>query len=305
MVLPLAGAVFASRRADDVRRGLGVGPATGRARRLALIALVVAAVVLGLAAAQPILERSATRRVRADAEVFVVFDVSRSMLARQDPGSATRLQRAKEEAISLREDLGNVRVGIASLTDRVLPHLFPSPDENSFRATAEQSIGIERPPPRGVLSQNATSLAALTTLATRRFFSPTADHRLIVVFTDGETRPLNEVDVASRLRRPPQIDTVFVHVWGEDERVFTRGVPEPEYEADPASRSALEQLAKATAGKVYPEQDLAGAAQESRELLGEGSFVDQEERRERWPLAPFLVATAFLPLGLLLVRRDR
>ena len=42
-------------------------------------------------------------------------------------------------------------VGIASLTDRVLPHLFPSTDVDVFEATIERSMAIERPPPRSSL----------------------------------------------------------------------------------------------------------------------------------------------------------
>ena len=40
-------------------------------------------------------------------------------------------------------------VGITSLTDRVLPHLFPTLDPNVFESVLHDAIGIERPPPSG------------------------------------------------------------------------------------------------------------------------------------------------------------
>jgi hypothetical protein len=243
--------------------------------------------------------------VRSDTEVFVVVDVSRSMLARRDVDSTTRLERANAAAVELREGLSGIRVGLGSLTDRVLPHLFPSHDEETFRSTVAGTLGIERPPPRESLSINATTLEALTGLATRRFFSRGASHRLAVVLTDGESRPVNEISVAARLRRPPVVETVFVHVWAEGERVYAQGVPEPEYRPDPTARERLDRLADANDGGVYSEGELDAAAAKSRELLGRAPSVAQAAKRERRPLAPYLAAAAFLPLGLLLGRRSR
>ncbi len=162
------------------------------------------------------------------------------MLARSEQTSPARIERAKSAAVEVREQLVGIKVGIGSLTDRVLPHLFPSANEDVFRATIEQSIGIDRPPPQERLSANGTTLEALGPVATRRFFSPTVEHRLLVVVTDGETRPLNEGAVAATLARPPGIETVFVHVWAPNERVFVRGIAAPDYKPDPTSRASLD-----------------------------------------------------------------
>jgi hypothetical protein len=304
-VVPLVAGLLAVRHADRVRRVLRLPPRTRRSRVVPAGALALAAALLGLAAAQPILEREVTLRVRSDTEVFVVVDVSRSMLASKDVESTTRLERANAAAVELREGLAGFRVGLGSLTDRVLPHLFPSPDEETFRSTVAGTLGIERPPPRENLSINATTLEALTGLATRRFYSRGATHRLAVVVTDGESRPVNEISVAARLRRPPAVETVFVHVWDEGERVYSQGVPEPEYRPDTTARERLDRLADATDGGVYSEGELGAAAAKSRELLGEGPSVVEAAKRERLPLSPYLAAAAFLPLGLLLVRRSR
>ena len=233
VVVPLAAALLVSSRAAGIRQGLRLPSPRLRSRVVPFIALVTAAVLVGVAAAQPVLERSTHFRVRSDAEVYVVVDVSRSMLARPDRSSPGRMARAVSAAVEVREGLSGVKVGIASLTDRVLPHLFPSANEDAFRATIEQSIGIDRPPPGARLSANGTTLEALGAVATRRFFSPTAQKRLLVVITDGETRPLNEGAVAASLARPPGIQTVFVHVWGPSERVYVQGIAAPDYRPDP------------------------------------------------------------------------
>ena len=302
-VLPLLATRRSARRAADVRRELGLEPR--RRSRAPAAATVGAAALVGLAAAQPIVEYTTRHDVRSDAEAYVVLDVSRSMLARREEGSAARIDRAKAAAVALREQLPDVRVGVATLTDRVLPHLFPSSSEDTFAATLRGAIGIERPPPQGVLSLNATSLEALKVIPRRRFFSPSAEHRLIVVLTDGETRPLDETVVATSLRRAPPVETVFVQFWAPGERVFSGGAPEPDYRADPSARAALERLAEPTEGAVYSESELGAAVQASRERLGQGPTSGAEQRRNRWALAPYFAAAAFLPLGLLLVRRER
>jgi hypothetical protein len=305
VVVPVAAALLVSRRAARIRRGLQLQSLRRRSRAVPVAALISAGALVGLAAAQPVLERSTHFRVRSDAEAYVVVDISRSMLARADRGSPARIDRAASAAIEVRDELGGIKVGIASMTDRVLPHLFPSANEDVFRATVEQAIGIDRPPPRERLSANGTTLEALTALATNRFFSPTVQHRVVVVVTDGETRPLNEGAVAAGLARPPAIETVFVHVWGPSERVFVQGIAAPDYAPDPTSRASLDRLARATGGTVYSEDEVGAAARQARRLLGSGPTVVQRDRREREPLAPLAAAAAFLPLGLLLGRRGR
>ena len=109
------------------------------------------------------------------------------MLARSGADAPTRLGRAKAAAIKLRSALPEIPVGVASLTDRTLPHLFPSADADVFRATVGLALDIEKPPPRSSFITNATSFDSLATVATQRFFSPPAARRAVVVLTDGET----------------------------------------------------------------------------------------------------------------------
>ena len=262
-------------------------------------------VQVGLAAAQPVFEWTRDRTVRTDAEAFVVVDVSRSMLAQRDLDSPMRIDRAKAAATSLRASLSDVPVGVASLTDRVLPHLFPSADHDVFEATLERSVGIERPPPRSSFLNGATSLNALATLRGLHYFTPTSTKRLAIVLTDGESQPVSNARIGGLFRRTPAIEVVFVQFWDDDEHVFTRGVPEPQYRPDPSARAALDRLAASSHGAVYSEGQLDAAASKARELLGSGPSVVEGEKAGQVALAPYLAAAALLPFGLLLWRRDR
>ena len=116
LVAPVAVLVLRERRARRVRTSLGL--AQPPLRSLVPLAAALAAVpcVLGLAAMQPIIETTKTIDERTDAQVFVVADVSRSMLASSRAGSSTRLERVQAEADELRARLPGVPVGILSLT---------------------------------------------------------------------------------------------------------------------------------------------------------------------------------------------
>ena len=260
---------------------------------------------MAVAATQPVLEWTRDRTVRTDAEAYIVLDVSRSMLAQRNLESPQRIERAKQAASTLRTSLSDVRMGIASLTDRVLPHLFPSADEEVFQATLERSVGIERPPPRSSLLTGATSLNALATLRGLKYFSPKSKARLAIVLTDGESDPVSNARLGVLFKRSPAIEVVFVQFWDEDEKVFSRGVPEPQYVSDPSARATLDRLAASATGSVYSESQVDAAGRKARELLGTGPTVVQGEEAGEVALAPYLAAAALLPFGLLLWRRDR
>jgi hypothetical protein len=305
VVVPLVALALLHRRGESVRRAIGLPEPRPRVLRAAVAAVVVAAALLGLAAAQPRLEWTSDKRVREDAEAIVVLDTSRSMLARTSPRSPIRYARATEAALRFRSAFADVPVGIASFTDRVLPHLFPSPDDDVFTATLTKSLGIDRPPPHGSFVSTATRLAALETVVSRRFFTPTVRNRLIFVITDGESVPIAGAKIAAAFRRPPGVETIFLHVWNGDERVFNGNQPEPQYSPDPRSRGILDAAADTLGGRVYAENQLDDAIAAARRELGDGPTVVEGEKRNRIALAPYLAGAIFLPLALLLWRRDR
>jgi len=299
-------ALLLARAAGSKARGLARLPEP-RARTLALpvAALALTAALLALAASRPVLERTEDRRVRTDAEAIFVLDTTRSMLARGAPSGTQRIARAKAAAAKIRAALPGIPSGLASLTDRMLPHLFPSADEDVFRRTLARAIGIERPPPQAGFSTNVTRLEALSAAAKYGFFSDTATHRLLVVLSDGETLPEQSPEIGVLFRRPPGVRTVFVHTWAPGEKVFRGLVPEPAYRSDPTAPDLVRALAGQVGGEVFREGDLAGAERAARAALGTGATVVRGERRWHVALAPFLVAAAFAPLLVLLWRRDR
>ena len=149
VLVPLAAYALLERRARRVSRNLRLTPPPLRSRLGVPVAITAVAAFVGVAAAQPVVSGTRTRVGRGDAEVYFLFDASRSMLAKRSFGSPDRLARAKQLALGLRQSIGDVPVGIASLTDRTLPHLFPTLDAQVFVTTLRDSIAIERPPPAG------------------------------------------------------------------------------------------------------------------------------------------------------------
>jgi len=305
VVVPLVALLFVARRANRLRAALTV-PHPPRSRLLApTLAAGAVAALFGVAAAQPVAEQETALEIRTDAEAYVVLDVSRSMLAKSGLSGTTRLKRAKAAAVALRSSLPEIPVGVASLTDRVLPHLFPSPDADVFRATVDLAIDIERPPPRSSFITTATSFDSLAAVGSQRFFSPGAERRALVVLTDGESQGINAARLARVFRRPPGLGVVFLHFWSRDERVFNRGLPEPQYRPDLEARADLDGLAKTTGATVFDESELDDATARVRSSLRRGPTVTEGVRKTRLALAPYLLAFAILPLGLLLWKRDR
>ena len=94
--------------------------------------------LVAAAAAQPVIRDRASVSVRSDAEVYLTFDVTRSMLARSTPGGAARLDRALARADTIRRGLEDVPIGVATLTNRMMPLLFPTGDQ---RGVAPSSTG--------------------------------------------------------------------------------------------------------------------------------------------------------------------
>lgn len=305
VVVPLVALRRIRTRAGATRTTLGVSQPRRRGLLLPLAGLAFGGALLAVAATQPVLEWTRDRTVRTDAEAFVVLDVSRSMLAQSSLDSPQRIERAKAAALELRRALPDVKVGVASLTDRVLPHLFPSADEKVFAATIDRSVGIERPPPRSSFLTGATSLNALASIRGLRYFSPASKARVVFVLTDGESDPVANTRLGGLFRRDPAIDLVLVQFWGEEERVFSRGVPEPQYKPNAGARGTLDRLAASTRGAVYSEDQIGAAGRKGRRFLGGGPTAVRGEKAGKLVLAPYLALAALFPFGLLLWRRDR
>jgi hypothetical protein len=301
--LPLAMFVSRRRRAESVQRALGLRAEKPHRWLLLAASLAAVPVLVGVAAAQPVVTSTRTVPQRSDAEVFVVVDTSRSMLASPASGEPTRFDRARDDALALQEELEDVPLGIASMTDRVLPHLFPTVDRRVFRETMLQAVGIERPPPSTSFGTNVTTLDSLGAIPTLAFFNPPATKRAVVVFTDGESQPISSV-LAADYSQPPRIDVTFVRIGGAGERIYESGVAEAGYTADPAAGETLAQAAAAVEGRVLEEGQVTEVAGAVREALGPGPTTPRRIEGNRQALMPWVALLAIVPLGLVLYRRN-
>jgi hypothetical protein len=299
--LPLAVLLAAARRSARVATALGLEPAAGRLLA-AGSAIAALGVLVAVAAAQPVAESEAARYVRPDAEAWFVVDTSRSMLAATAPGEATRFERARRAAIRLRAKLGEVPSGVASLTDRVLPNLFPTPSQGAFAAATLRALAIDQPPPIEQNAVRSTSLAGLIALPRQQFFSPAATRRLVIVLTDGETR-LFSVAAVARAFPPHRYRVVVVRFWAPGERVFRRNGTAEAYVPNSASTIPSARLAEATGGAMLEETRLDAAAANARAFLGDGPRRKLGTEQRPVSLAPWLLAFGIVPLGLLLWRR--
>jgi hypothetical protein len=304
-VVPLVASLGIVHRATRVRSRLGLRSPTRRSRLPVLAALVLVPVLVGLAAAEPVIARGHVRHIRVGAEALFVIDTSRSMLARPSERAPTRLARAKESALALRSSLDDVRVGIASLTDRTLPHLLPSADPDVFASVLARSIAVEAPGPSGLYTTRATDFGALAVIPAHGYFSATARRRLVVVFTDGESRPFESPRLRSLFSTPPAVETIVVRFWSDEERVYTRGLPDAAYRPDSGSAKAVAKLTAATNGTAYSERDLGAATARAREVVEGAQATAVDRDLTQTPLAPYLIASVLVPLSFLLFRRSR
>jgi hypothetical protein len=291
------------RRSRRLCAVLGLVPPPRRSAAVDAAGLVAVAGLLGLAAAQPVVSDVRTVAGRTDAEAIAVFDVSRSMLGRRDPSAPTRLQRARSLAKEIRAGLTEVPVGVSSLTDRLLPHLFPTLSANAFTSTVDRAVAIERPPPDRRTRYRATALGALGDLAAQNFFGRGTRARVAVVFTDGESIPYDLGALRARLLAG-RVGIVVVHVTDSDDRVYTPDGSTERYRPDPSSRAVVDRLAAEVGGAAFAENDTAAAVDAVRERLGDGPRAARGSDLRAVALAPYAVAAAAAPLLLVLFRRN-
>jgi hypothetical protein len=303
VVLPVLSLALAQSRARFARAALRLPvPAT---RLWPIVAALAAlSILLALGAAQPVFERERTHVIRPDAEAFFVFDTTRSMAAAGSPGATTRFERAVSLATRLRSAVPELRVGVATLTDRVLPHLFPTSRADSFQAVLDGAVGIERP--GSVQRGNAvgTNLAALVVVPRTAFFGPAGRRRVLVVFTDAETRPFNPVELRIEYRKSP-ISIALVRIGNEGERVFGKsGAPDPNYRPQLGVTGEMATFAAATRARTFDEHDLGRLTGFVRRSMGTAGPRTTAKEADPTPLAAWAFGAAFFPLAFLLWRRN-
>ncbi len=294
-LVAIAATVLGLRRVRAVRRTLRLGAPDPLRERLRLACVVGVVGALTLAASQPALTHESQLRVRRDAQVLFVVDISRSMAASAKPGAPTRLDRASGAAIRLRAAVPTLAAGVATLTDRVLPSLLPVSDPTGFAAVLTRAVAIESPPPQAS-AVRATSFGALGGIPGAGYFAPRTTSRLVVVLTDGESTPVQTDELARSFGSIGGFHVIFVRFSQPNESIFDAdGRREPSYRPDPASTPLISGVAAALRGNAYDEGDLAAAARRLRELAGNGpTKVLTGATSNREPLAPYLAALAGL-----------
>lgn len=301
-VFPLAALILSERRAARARVALRLAPPARRLYASTAIAVALVPVLLGLALAQPVIRSEEKQRVRSDAQLFYVFDISNSMRASRGPHSPTRLDRALVIARRMRLDLLNVPSGVATMSDRVLPNIFPTGDEQLFTAALAETVGVERPPPKG-FEDRATTFAALDTLAGDNFFSQGIKRRVVVLLTDGETAPYFGGDLRESLRVPPHVQFVIVRMGGSGERIWVNGRLDPRYRPDSSAPRATAALASLVDGRAFREGQVSSATAAAQRFLGTGPLEGVGHGLRAVALAPWLALASLLPLLFLLWSR--
>ncbi len=302
---PLLALIVSRRRVLATRATLGLR-APGLPRDLAAAASIAAVGLLAAAAAaQPVLRSVERTSGRSDVAVLVVVDTSRSMLAAPAPGAPNRLERARRIAGAVRSSLDEVPVGVASLSDRVLPHLFPTLDKTVFTRVLQGPIRGGHPPPAGGFGASS-SLNALAKLGEGNIFAETVANRLVLVLTDAESDPLDSAALRAALHGTRPLDVAVVLVGRSGEQVYdSGGLPEPGYRPRPGAESSARRVAALAGGRFFGEAEAAAvvgwAVGRTRSpTRATEADVLGVERRE---LAPLLMAAAAVPLLLLVLLR--
>jgi len=159
-------------------------------------------------------------------------------------------------------------------------------------------VQIEQPPPEDE-NVTATDFGNLDQLASGNYFAPGARKRLVVLLTDGESRPFDANGLARSLAHA-NIKLVVVHVSEPGQSIYVNGAVETAYHEDyPGSTTALALLANATGGSVVGGHDVGGAVGAAEAALGSGPTVAVHRTQQTRTLAPFVALLALVPLLLL------
>ena len=292
---PLVALLVRERRNAQVRGALGLGsPGRGRplARALGLGAL---AALVAVTAAQPAVREIGGDRMRTDAEIYLTFDVSRSMLATSKPGGANRLDRAVSMARHVPDSLPEIPTGVATITNRMMPLLFPIPDRRGVSVVLDRSVAIAQPAPARLTAPRATQLGAMSLAANRTYFSRSARRRALVVFSDLDTDAFGLSGTLAALRRS-RIEPFLVRIAAPGERIYDdrgRAVP---YRS--TSTLAVSLLRRA-GWRAYEEGQVDRAVDDLRSYLGTGPTRPSSVVMAQRALAPLTGLAALFVVALL------
>lgn len=188
-----------------MQRRLAVRPSIGRAlARLGLVAVSLLAAVGALMRPQAPAEGQTVVRLRTAADIMVVLDVSRSMLA--EDVAPNRLTRAKAEIAGMARQLAGHRLGLIVYAGRASPRCALTPDQAYFNLALR---GVDtRSAGRGGTRMGDAVRAAVAA------FPPQPGAKLIVLITDGEDHESNPLQAAEAAKEAG-VKIVAVGLGGE------------------------------------------------------------------------------------------
>jgi hypothetical protein len=294
-LVPLALAWQRLRAGDALRAELGLAAPRRTQRFARLVVLAALFALLAAAAAQPAIRSQQERVARSDAQLLLVLDNSRSMLASKGPAGPSRAARALAFARRLHAALPDVPVGVGSLTNRVLPYLFATSQEHAFELALDKSYGIERPPPEITIGSEISTFDALDDVGQEDFFSTTVRKKVLVVLSDAETLPFRTKIVRADLRHA-HVTAIVVRFWRPDERVYRPDRTPERYV--PTAPDEVERL-RAAGWTVYDESRFATVRDLVARTVGEGPSERVALDRIDRPVAAWVAFLALVPLGML------
>ena len=166
-------------------------PRGRRLLRLGLLLLALGAGSVALLRPQTPGELETVSSTQVSADLMVVLDVSRSMLA--EDAAPSRLQRAKAEVLDLLSKLKGHRVGLVAFAGRAQVLCPLTPDYGFFR------VVLERTDTRSV-GRGGTRIGDGLRSALEAF-GPPGGARLILLITDGEDQDSYPVEAAKEVRK--------------------------------------------------------------------------------------------------------
>ncbi len=189
--------------------GLTVGVSARRQKfRLALLVMAVIGVLLALARPQWGFAWEEAKFQGLD--IIVAMDTSRSMLA-QDV-APNRLEKAKLAAIDLMRLAKTDRLGLVAFAGSAFLQAPLTVDEQAFEQAVD-AVSV------GVIPQGGTALSAAIRTAMAAFEKGNDNHKVLVLFTDGED---HDADTETLAATKEAADAGV--------RIFTIGVGTPEGE---------------------------------------------------------------------------
>ncbi len=183
-------------------------PGSSRRRivKLAIISAAVAAMVVALA---DIRWGKTWREVpQKGIEVMFVLDVSRSMLA--EDVAPNRLERAKQQIKDMVDEMAGDRVGLVVFAGDVRQKIPLTSHYHDFKQILDE-VG-----PHNVL-RGGSKIGDAIQMASDAFLDKTADHKAIVIFTDGEDHESDPAAIAAAVHEAKGI-RLFTVGLGDDEQ---------------------------------------------------------------------------------------